>query len=583
MAALTLLTGLPLGVFAVGDSEELVSQQSENGSSGQSEQTTVGKDLPVYQLDYVSFSNEDEKGVKKFLYQRDSDTFIIEGPSALVDFCNQVNAGAYFSDKTILLENNIDFEGREFLPIGTTELPFVGNFDGANHEIYNIRISLPTDPTVIREDSVGFFGAIRNATVKNFGITGYTIDHKVSFLSDIGTLIGRMENSEVTNCYANGNLNVQYVDSNPLERNDVIRLDSVPESLKYTSADSRYYGQGVIIDLRGISDTYINKNLVIGGDVSALRLVGDPNKSYSGLSIVIEDHADFPFMLELCNVKMSGYGTNGLISCKYDRDIYINSVGDICNRIAATLQTKGIYAPGSTVIIMGTADLTVSGSKGNNGLDGILSGNTGWSGYDGAPGHVGISAEKLIVMTDSKVSVSGGNGGNGGNGSDGKDGADGRPGVGAWDTGYDGGDGEKGQAGGKGGNGGAGVNPLDVKEMYVYSGTCALVPGRPGNGGNGGAGGDGGNGGNGGICEMYKWVIDGSRMKGINAGDGAIGGTGGNGGSSGKCPTAVTADMICRTYDKMRYQFSQAVREPTVKEARQVKTESAVLPAISVP
>ena len=83
-------------------------------------------------------------------------------------------------------------EEDELLPIGVSDAPFSGVFDGQNHKIKNLKMEN------ISGDKLGFFGYIKNAEVKNFSIDGY-----ISYFGGTGVgAIGWSEGSTMTNIHS---------------------------------------------------------------------------------------------------------------------------------------------------------------------------------------------------------------------------------------------------------------------------------------------------------------------------------------------------------------------------------------------
>ena len=89
----------------------------------------------------------------------------------------QVNGGNNFSGKTVTLTADIDLDGIEWTPIGTTSKKFLGNFDGNGKTISNLQINKSS------MSDVGLFGyageveknntEIHNFTINNASVKGY--------------------------------------------------------------------------------------------------------------------------------------------------------------------------------------------------------------------------------------------------------------------------------------------------------------------------------------------------------------------------------------------------------------------------
>jgi hypothetical protein len=82
---------------------------------------------------------------------------------------------------------------------------FSGIFDGGEHKI--------------AVDSTGIFGLIRNATIKNLGVTGSIHTYSYSSGDDyyVGGICGVAENSTIINCYNNAEIATS-ISGNPLSK-----------------------------------------------------------------------------------------------------------------------------------------------------------------------------------------------------------------------------------------------------------------------------------------------------------------------------------------------------------------------------
>ncbi|MGN0329291.1 MAG: hypothetical protein ACI4D4_09985 [Lachnospira sp.] len=87
---------------------------------------------------------------------------------------------------------------------------FSGTFDGNGHTIYNLRINSTTSETEKTYDGnlksydthfAGFFGILKDATIKNLGIVGGYIDVTSKEHTMVGTIAGYMDNSTISNCH----------------------------------------------------------------------------------------------------------------------------------------------------------------------------------------------------------------------------------------------------------------------------------------------------------------------------------------------------------------------------------------------
>ena len=514
LVAVMVFSMLPTNILAADNAKTTVSAP---GTSGNTEDTATEEiSKPSGTLTYIGFEDEDTMGLKKTMYQDATGVYHIEGPSALVDFAKRVNSDETFVGKDVVLDNNIDLEGTTWTPIGVSAIrPFKGTFDGQNHEVINFTIDYPSE-NVATVDYIGFFGYVMNATIRNFGIYHYQIDQKYDYNTEIGAMVAHAVNATIKDCYAHGDIQAMFQEANPLERSDVIRLDYVPEALNYENAN----GQGVIIDLQN-HQSIINKTMTISGDVTAVKIIGDPNKRYTDFNIVVEDHDHFSLFVELVDMTIVGNSANGTIYSNAERHIYLKSSGS-SNVIIAAQSANAINTKNATVYMIGDADLYVHGGNGSDGGSGASAteaNKNGSAGSNGSNGKIALVANTLYVDMSGYLDLYGGKGGNGGNGGNGIIGSPNYSGHGDRNATGGGTNGGAGTSGGNGGNGGRGGYAYDVQSMFLYSGTVLAIGGKSGNGGNGGNGGTGGKG-----QEAGGW--------GTTAGNGGNGGAGGNGGDT---------------------------------------------------
>ncbi|MBK9069579.1 MAG: hypothetical protein IPL79_01005 [Myxococcales bacterium] len=89
--------------------------------------------------------------------------------------------------------------------IGSADTPFTGSYNGNNFTIENFHYDA-NSPLLAgsSEDQVGLFGVIANAHLGNIKLENAAIASGIG--SDVGTLVGRMDSSTVSNCQASGKI-----------------------------------------------------------------------------------------------------------------------------------------------------------------------------------------------------------------------------------------------------------------------------------------------------------------------------------------------------------------------------------------
>lgn len=146
----------------------------------------------------------------------------------LVAFRDQVNSGRHFENVVVKLTADIDISGRPWTPIGAGDRNtedtqyFSGTFDGNNRTITgltnkgmnigNIKFgSNSTTPQGANEVVYGFFGVVRNATIKNLKMANVDID-LIKVVNDNNVILGDSVGAVVGyagNIFANSTVTIE--------------------------------------------------------------------------------------------------------------------------------------------------------------------------------------------------------------------------------------------------------------------------------------------------------------------------------------------------------------------------------------
>ena len=148
-------------------------------------------------------------------YDENETEFHLQTAEQLAGMAKLVNDDtAYFKDKTVYLDNDLDLSGHEWSSIGdganTDVGSFQGVFDGQSHVIYNLYSHEGTQSENQSNNLYrnGLFGSIYNATVKNLGIENadIVIPMKDGSTYGKGILVDWMTHSTINNCYTTGSI-----------------------------------------------------------------------------------------------------------------------------------------------------------------------------------------------------------------------------------------------------------------------------------------------------------------------------------------------------------------------------------------
>ncbi len=195
-------------------------------------------------------------------YDKTNTIFTINTAERLAGLAKLVNEGNDFSKKTIKLGANIDLDGKEWTPIGTSRKPFKGTFDGQGKTISNLVIDMSS------KSDVGLFGYTSNGEIKNFTLN----NAKVVGNLDVGAVAGTPYTSEYTDISVTGLIQVEgfsYV-GGALGKNayaNVTNVDVIGSEGSYVKAYS--------IDKAGVWRTYVGGLVGFMGEGS--HMVSDCN------------------------------------------------------------------------------------------------------------------------------------------------------------------------------------------------------------------------------------------------------------------------------------------------------------------
>ena len=131
-----------------------------------------------------------------------SDPYLIDDFQDIINLSRLVEDGIDFNECYFLQTNDIDMEGAGWFPIGTTETPFAGVYNGNGHSVKNLYVTNESSRSVVS----GLFGYVSGAIV-NLGIESGTIEG--AFCGSIAAKsVG--ENAAIINCYSKANIDGEY-------------------------------------------------------------------------------------------------------------------------------------------------------------------------------------------------------------------------------------------------------------------------------------------------------------------------------------------------------------------------------------
>ena len=169
-----------------------------------------------------NFAGDDNMHNEGYFVNPDNNSALVQSADGLVTIANAIAEGTLPSDIEIVLDGEIDLAqlaaltragvANNWNPIGTSENPFTGTFDGKGYTIKNLALV----ETEAKEGKayIGFFGYAENATIKNvtfenvyINIPCLDINHSQGH---IGAVVGSLEGtSTIENVTVKGNIFVE--------------------------------------------------------------------------------------------------------------------------------------------------------------------------------------------------------------------------------------------------------------------------------------------------------------------------------------------------------------------------------------
>ena len=136
----------------------------------------------VFQINNPSFSFEGNGS--------EQTPYLIQNTDDMDALAQLVNQGFHCQGLHFRLTDNLDYTGKTYTPVGTSDNPFRGTFDGYGNTISHISIDSHTF------DFLGVFGCIENGTVKYLRLANSTLKGR----HEVGGIVGQGKGT-IESCY----------------------------------------------------------------------------------------------------------------------------------------------------------------------------------------------------------------------------------------------------------------------------------------------------------------------------------------------------------------------------------------------
>ena len=136
--------------------------------------------------------------------------YIISTTDHWTELANNVNGGNHYSGTYFRLDADLDFTGKTYTVIGTSQTNgFCGNFNGNGHTISGVQLERTADAYVSLE--VGLFGEIGGAVIENLTLSNSTIKARMDVGGIVGRAYGGTISGTIRNCHVTSDVTIEVV------------------------------------------------------------------------------------------------------------------------------------------------------------------------------------------------------------------------------------------------------------------------------------------------------------------------------------------------------------------------------------
>lgn len=205
------------------------------------------------------------------------DPYIIASANDLVKMQEAVfTAGGDYLSAHYEVTADIDASEVSFMPVGSSETPFTGEFDGGEHTISGLKIDVSYSGSENADLFAGFFGYTYLAKISNISFENMEVSVNARSSATIyaGTAAGYADVTSLTNISASGSISVQALASDPVYAGGITGA---------AASEVNDENQALLVILRGLQSSVTFsaaaysgsfENTVIGGIVGGLSSAG---------------------------------------------------------------------------------------------------------------------------------------------------------------------------------------------------------------------------------------------------------------------------------------------------------------------
>lgn len=260
-------------------------------------------------------------------------------------------------NKSYILMNNLDLQAEEWIPLGTYNQPFRGNFDGNGYEIANLTI---TQEYIYS----GLFGYVEG-NISNLMLVDFTISYTTDKITFVGGLAGN-SSGDVTDVSLNGDITVTNNDSNTYaglllgQSSENSYAGNISNFLPNNITGNQAQGNLTIVSERiafvggligksfnsKVSDNFVQSTIDVTSIEDMVNVGGLIGHNYGGITAGYEIERKAKDITVSNNIAFSQITTENLMNNGYIGGLIgYNNFGDNHDNFAETM----IYAEGQTL------------------------------------------------------------------------------------------------------------------------------------------------------------------------------------------------------------------------------------------
>lgn len=200
-------------------------------------------------------------------YSASKTTYEILTPEEFAGLATLVNGGESFKGKTINLLSDLNMDSQAWTPIGLSlTIPFEGTFDGGNHQITNLSVSMGDSA------NIGLFGTSKGV-IRNVVVGGtYTVHSATLKTISVGAVCG-LNNGTIENTRNYATIHAQM---------DVTATDEKTTTILYTGGivgrnnlgtilNSQNYGVLTSTNVNTSANSYVHLGGIAGANQSVIE------------------------------------------------------------------------------------------------------------------------------------------------------------------------------------------------------------------------------------------------------------------------------------------------------------------------